>query len=128
MPLDNFRISFAKVILGRLGAVFSSCASEGTTLKNSGIPEALPSGGPITPTLSVDPSLVPPQSASPNNFVDFLLINPHITDGNLLTDYYTEETMMSLKAKFEMVLPDKKPLPNFVVRYAIVKFMPLKYT
>jgi hypothetical protein len=38
--------------------------------------------------------------------------------------------MMSLKAKFEMVLPvpDKKPLPNLVIQDAIVEFMPLEQT
>jgi hypothetical protein len=40
MPLDKIRISFSKVISGRLGAVYSSCASEGTPLKKSGLPEA----------------------------------------------------------------------------------------
>jgi hypothetical protein len=39
------------------------------------------------------------------------------------TTKYTKETMMSLKAKFEMVLLDKKPLSNLVVRDAIVKYM-----
>lgn len=40
MPLDKIRISFSKVISGRLGAVYSTCATEGTPLKNSGLPEA----------------------------------------------------------------------------------------
>ncbi|KAF9478427.1 ADP-ribosylation factor [Pholiota conissans] len=74
---------------------------------------------------SID-SATGPQSVSPSDFADFLLVNPHVADGNLWSDYYSKGEMMSPKAKTEMVLPDKKPLPNLVARDAIVKFKPLK--
>ncbi|KDR67805.1 hypothetical protein GALMADRAFT_161355 [Galerina marginata CBS 339.88] len=57
--------------------------------------------------------------ASPDDFGRFLLMNPHVADGNLWSDYYTKDVLMSPKAKGEMVLPDKKPLPNLVARDAI---------
>lgn len=78
------------------------------------------------PTTSIDPSTALPQSALPNDFADFLLLNPHVADGNLWADYYTKAVMMSPQAKSEMVLPDKKPLPNLVIRDAIVKYKPPK--
>ncbi|KAH9484774.1 ADP-ribosylation factor 4 [Psilocybe cubensis] len=56
------------------------------------------------------------------DFARFLLINPYVADGNLWLDYYAKDTMMSPKAKAEMVLPDMKPLPNLVVRDAIQTF------
>jgi hypothetical protein len=59
---------------------------------------------------------------SPDDFARFLLINPYVVDGNLWADYYTKDVLMSFKAKGEMVLPDKKPLPNLVVRDAINTF------
>lgn len=58
-------------------------------------------------------------SASPDDFGLFLLLNPYVADGNLWADYYYKDTIMNPKAKAEMVLPDKKPLPNLVVRDAI---------
>jgi hypothetical protein len=58
-------------------------------------------------------------SVTPHDFAKFLLINPHVADGNLWADYYTKEVIMSPKAKQEMILPDIKPLPNLVVRDAI---------
>lgn len=61
-------------------------------------------------------------SHGPNNFARFLLINPHVADGNLWSDYYTREVIMTPAAKAEMVLPDKKPLPNLVIRDAINKY------
>ena len=61
-------------------------------------------------------------SPGPNDFARFLLINPHVADGNLWSDYYTREVIMTPAAKAEMVLPDKKPLPNLVVRDAINKY------
>jgi hypothetical protein len=60
-----------------------------------------------------------PQAASPDLFPAFLLRNPYLADGNLWADYYSKEVMMSPAAKAAMVLPDKKPLPNLVVRDAI---------
>ena len=56
---------------------------------------------------------------SPDDFARFLLINPYIVDGNLWADYYTKDVLMSPKAKGEMVLPDKNPLPNLVLRDTI---------
>ncbi|KDR67804.1 hypothetical protein GALMADRAFT_216186 [Galerina marginata CBS 339.88] len=79
---------------------------------------------PTTPSSIASPSppLSEPNLASPDDFARFLLINPHVADGNLWSDYYTKDVMMSPKAKAEMVLPDKKPLPNLVVRDAITTF------
>ena len=71
-----------------------------------------------TPPLTVSPA----SAASLNEFARFLLINPHVVDGNLWSDYYSKEVLMSPKAKEEMVLPDKKPLPNLVARDAITSF------
>ncbi|KAJ7330442.1 ADP-ribosylation factor [Mycena albidolilacea] len=51
-----------------------------------------------------------------DHFVRFLLTNPHLADGNLWTEYYSKEVIMSPEAKTGMVLPDKKPLPNLVAR------------
>jgi len=63
-----------------------------------------------------------PNLPSPDEFGRFLLINPYVVDGNLWADYYTKDVLMSPKAKGEMVLPDKKPLPNLVLRDAINTF------
>ncbi|KAF9050481.1 ADP-ribosylation factor family-domain-containing protein [Panaeolus papilionaceus] len=52
-------------------------------------------------------------------FSEFLLVNPHVVDGNLWSEYYSKGVLMSPQAKAEMVLPDKKPLPNLVIRDAI---------
>ncbi|KAG6905910.1 hypothetical protein DXG01_016966 [Tephrocybe rancida] len=59
--------------------------------------------------------------ASPEQFALFLALNTYVADGNLWADYYSKEVMMSPGAKGGMVLPDKKPLPNLVVRDAISK-------
>ena len=59
---------------------------------------------------------------SPDDLARFLLINPHVADGNLWSDYYSKDVLMSSKAKAEMVLPDKKPLPSLVIRDAIKSF------
>ncbi|KAG6843901.1 hypothetical protein H0H87_011909 [Tephrocybe sp. NHM501043] len=59
--------------------------------------------------------------ASPEQFTLFLALNPYVADGNLWADYYSKEVMMSPAAKAAMTLPDKKPLPNLVVRDAISK-------
>lgn len=56
------------------------------------------------------------------SFTRFLIVNPHVADGNLWSDYYSKEVLMSPKAKGEMVLPDMKPLPNLVTRDAITSF------
>ncbi|KAF8069959.1 ADP-ribosylation factor [Lyophyllum atratum] len=57
--------------------------------------------------------------ASPDQFALFIVLNSYLADGNLWADYYSKEAMMSPAAKAGMVLPDKKPLPNLVVRDAI---------
>ena len=59
--------------------------------------------------------------ASPDQFPAFLLLNPYVVDGNLWVDYYSKEVMMSTAAKGGMVLPDRKSLPNLVIRDAIQK-------
>ncbi|KAG6829493.1 hypothetical protein H0H92_004375 [Tricholoma furcatifolium] len=62
-----------------------------------------------------------PTLASPHKFALFLALNPYVADGNLWMEYYSKDVMMSPAAKGGMVLPDKKQLPNLVVRDAIVK-------
>ncbi|KAJ7251205.1 ADP-ribosylation factor [Mycena rebaudengoi] len=59
--------------------------------------------------------------AESEEFMRFLLLNPFVADGGLWAQYYSKDVMMSVKAKAEMVLPDKKALPNLVVRDAITK-------
>ncbi|KAJ7143810.1 ADP-ribosylation factor family-domain-containing protein [Mycena epipterygia] len=54
-----------------------------------------------------------------DDFTRFLLLNPVVADGNLWTDYYSKEVIMSPEGKAGMVFPDKKPLPNLVVRETI---------
>jgi len=73
------------------------------------------------PEKPIDPSLSSPApNPSLDPFARFLLLNPYISDANLWTEYYSKEVMMSPGAKAALVLPDKKPLPNLVVRDAIV--------
>ncbi|PPQ80485.1 hypothetical protein CVT25_001751 [Psilocybe cyanescens] len=76
------------------------------------------------PPLTPDNPSTSPESTqiTSDDFSRFILINPYVADGNLWLDYYTKENMMSPKAKGEMVLPDKKPLPNLVIRDAITTF------
>ena len=54
--------------------------------------------------------------ASDEGFCRFLILNPFVVDGNLWSDYYSKDVMMSPAAKESMIFPDKKPLPNLVVR------------
>ncbi|KDQ56122.1 hypothetical protein JAAARDRAFT_195329 [Jaapia argillacea MUCL 33604] len=70
-------------------------------------------------TLVDTPGAVPPSTPSTDDFFRFLLINPYVVDSNLWTDYYSKDVMMSPKAKEEMVLPDKQPLPSLLVRDTI---------
>lgn len=77
-------------------------------------------------TLSTDTTECKATSPGPNDFARFLLINPHVADGNLWSDYYTREIIMTPAAKAEMVLPDKKPLPNLVIRDAFNNFRATK--
>jgi hypothetical protein len=58
-------------------------------------------------------------SPSLDDFSAFLMLNPYVMDGNLWAAYYSKHVMMSLEAKSGVVLPDKKPLPNLVVRDAL---------
>ncbi|RDB16247.1 ADP-ribosylation factor 1 [Hypsizygus marmoreus] len=74
---------------------------------------------PSTDLKSTSSSSTTTTPASPDQFPLFLLLNPYVADGNLWADYYTKDVMMTPKAKAEMVLPDKKPLPNLVFRDAI---------
>ncbi|CAE6479143.1 unnamed protein product [Rhizoctonia solani] len=55
------------------------------------------------------------------DFCRFLLLNPYVTDGNLWEDYYSKNVIMTPNAKENMVLPDRKPLPNLVARDSIRK-------
>jgi len=52
-------------------------------------------------------------------FAYFLLLNPYLLDGMIWENYYSKDVLMTPTAKAEMVLPDKKPLPNLVSRDAI---------
>ncbi|KAJ7176501.1 ADP-ribosylation factor [Mycena filopes] len=62
----------------------------------------------------------PEERIEHDDFPRFLLLNPFVAEGNLWADYYSKGVMMSVGAKAGMVLPDIKPLPNLVVRDAIV--------
>ncbi|KAG5636148.1 hypothetical protein H0H81_008979 [Sphagnurus paluster] len=78
----------------------------------------------ISPSTDLRPSetTLPSRMAhipSPDQFALFLAVNQYVADGNLWAEYYSKEVMMSPAAKGGMVLPDKKPLPNLVVRHAI---------
>ncbi|KAG9123492.1 hypothetical protein FRC07_014873 [Ceratobasidium sp. 392] len=55
------------------------------------------------------------------DFCRFLLLNPYVADGNLWADYYTKGVIMTPAAKEQMVLPDKKPLPNLIARDSVRK-------
>ncbi|KAH9484776.1 ADP-ribosylation factor 4 [Psilocybe cubensis] len=73
----------------------------------------------MTPNLAYEPYYVPFSAdpgvpATPDEFPRFLLTNPHVADGNLWSEYYSTDVMMSPNARKEMVLPDKKPLPNLI--------------
>jgi hypothetical protein len=65
------------------------------------------------------PGKVESASSSLADFSAFLMLNPFVVDGNLWADYYSKEKLMSPEAKTGVVLPDKKPLPNLVVRDAV---------
>ncbi|KAJ7250601.1 ADP-ribosylation factor [Mycena rebaudengoi] len=73
----------------------------------------------IRSTPDADPAVE--KLAESEEFMRFLLLNPFVADGGLWAQYYSKDVMMSVKAKAEMVLPDKKALPNLVVRDAITK-------
>ncbi|KAG6829492.1 hypothetical protein H0H92_004374 [Tricholoma furcatifolium] len=79
------------------------------------------------------PSVVGPQTdsetdvtakaklVSPHQFALFLALNPKIVEEHLWMEFYSKEVMMSSAARSEMVFPDKKQLPNVVMRDAIEK-------
>ncbi|KAK0505322.1 ADP-ribosylation factor [Armillaria luteobubalina] len=72
-----------------------------------------------------DTTLVDSVEPSPEDFIQFLLMNSHLLAGNLWTVFYSRDTMMSPEAKAGVVFPDKKPLSNLVVRDAISRMRPV---
>ncbi|KAK0448602.1 ADP-ribosylation factor [Armillaria borealis] len=80
-------------------------------------PSSVSNASEITLVDSVEPS--------PEDFIRFLLMNTHLLVGNLWTAFYSKDTMMSPEAKAGVVFPDKKPLPNLVVRDAISRMRPV---
>jgi len=60
-----------------------------------------------------------PSSTELDPFAHFLLVNSYLVDGMIWETYYSKDVLMTPTAKSEMVLPDKKPLPNLVSRDAI---------
>jgi hypothetical protein len=68
---------------------------------------------PTSPVPAIVDSAMPRYA---EEFARFLLLNPYVVDGTLWQNYYSKEVMMSPEAKRQMVLPDKKPLPNFIER------------
>lgn len=56
-------------------------------------------------------------------FARFLLVNPHLVDGQLWTDYYSKDVIMTAEARTRMVLPDKKALPSIPARHLINKLL-----
>ncbi|TFK58659.1 hypothetical protein BDN72DRAFT_690193 [Pluteus cervinus] len=73
----------------------------------------------LTPTSTTTATTEAIAASLNDDFARFLLMNPHVVDGNLWAEYYTKEAIMTPTAKEEMVLPDKKPLPNLVIRDAL---------
>jgi len=72
------------------------------------------------------PDNLAPASPGPyptsEDFFRFLLINPHLVDGGLWSVFYSKEVIMTPQAKAEMVLPDRKALPNVVGRDIVREF------
>ncbi|KAJ7143809.1 ADP-ribosylation factor family-domain-containing protein [Mycena epipterygia] len=64
-------------------------------------------------------TLVEDDAKPGDDFARFLPLNPVVADGSLWADYYSKEVIMSPEGKAGMVFPDKKPLPNLVVRETI---------
>ncbi|KAF6765435.1 hypothetical protein DFP72DRAFT_203537 [Ephemerocybe angulata] len=71
---------------------------------------------------SIRPAIGAGSYPTSEDFFRFLLVNPHVVDGGLWSEYYTKEKIMSAEAEAEMVLPDKKPLPSMAGRDAIAVF------
>jgi hypothetical protein len=60
------------------------------------------------------------------DFKGFLLSNPQLSNGGMFLDYYNKNTMLNNpKAREEVVLPDKKPLPS-IVSNAVTKGLKLE--
>lgn len=70
-------------------------------------------------------TLVDSVEPSSEDFIRFLLMNTDLLVGNLWTAFYSKDTMMSPEAKAGVILPDKKSLPNLVVRDAISRMRPV---
>ena len=70
------------------------------------------------PAASSLPSASDKDPTPADHFSLFLVMNPHVCDGMLFSDYYNKQAIMSPGAKEAMVLPDIKPLPNVVQREA----------
>lgn len=49
------------------------------------------------------------------DFIRLLAAYPYVVNDKLWEEYYTEELMQSEDARTRIVLPDKKPLPSFVI-------------
>ncbi|KAF9491445.1 Arf-domain-containing protein [Pleurotus eryngii] len=74
---------------------------------------SLPSSAPPS---DKSPNLLPP---SMNDFARFLLLNSYVVDGNIWSNYYSKDVIMTPAAKAGLVLPDKKPLPSILSRDAV---------
>ncbi|KAF7368826.1 ADP-ribosylation factor [Mycena venus] len=70
----------------------------------------------VEPDVRDDQESVKTDEGFDAGFIRFLLLNPHVIDEDLWTEYYSKELMMSPKAAARMVLPDKRRLPNLVGR------------
>ncbi|KDQ27307.1 hypothetical protein PLEOSDRAFT_1042612 [Pleurotus ostreatus PC15] len=80
----------------------------------------------IQNTIASLPSSAPPSDEFPNalppsgdNFARFLLLNSYVVDGNIWSNYYSKDVIMTPAAKAGLVLPDKKPLPSILSRDAV---------
>jgi ADP-ribosylation factor protein 1 len=54
-------------------------------------------------------------STATSEFKQFLVLNPQLSNGGLFLEYYNKDTMLNNpKARSEVVLPDRKPLPSIL--------------
>ncbi|PBK95277.1 hypothetical protein ARMGADRAFT_1163892 [Armillaria gallica] len=90
-------------------------------LVHLGIRNTPPSGASNASEIMLVDSVEP----SPEDFIRFLLMNTHLLVGNLWTAFYSKDAMTSPEAKADVILPDKKPLPNLVIRDAISRMRPV---
>ncbi|KAG5219373.1 ADP-ribosylation factor [Salix suchowensis] len=71
------------------------------------------------------PSSAPPSDKSPNHFLprrrlcSLLASQSYVVDGNIWSNYYSKDVIMTPAAKAGLVLPDKKPLPSILSRDAV---------